>query len=79
MILFWLLFVSLVLGGVAVSLWYDNRRRIPWLRVARVPVPVHRPVCQRNPGRPRSGGCRDTLLPLPRVVTRAGPQPHPLP
>jgi len=44
MILFWLLWMSLVLGGVVAGLWNSGALRDLWLRIARVPVRVRRPV-----------------------------------
>ena len=44
MIFLCLVCLSLVLGGVAGSLWYAEALRGKWLRVARVPAPVRRPV-----------------------------------
>jgi hypothetical protein len=78
MMLFWLLWVSLVLGGVAGFLAVKVRRDGLWLRVARRPVRV------RRAGRPWGGDVarpraeQGDFLPVPRVTTRPGSPPGPL-
>src|SRR5260370_23732549 len=49
-----LLWLSLVLGGVAGSLWIREALRGTWLRMARVPARVRRPVWQSDWGSFRS-------------------------
>ena len=49
MVLFWLLWVSLALGGLAGAIYYRKELRDKWLfRVARVPAPARRPVTQKD-------------------------------
>ena len=78
MILFWLLWLSLVLGGVAGFLAVRGGVGRLWLRVARVPARARRPVWQavcatdgrRLPWPVASPG--DPWPPF-RVAPRAGP------
>ena len=72
-----LLWLSLVLAGVAGSLWFWEALRGTWLRLGRVPAPVRRPAWQRDWGVSKSSIGGDYFLPLPGgVVTRAGPPPR---
>ena len=49
MLLFWLLWVSLALGGLAGAIYYRKELRDKWLfRVARVPAPARRPVTEKD-------------------------------
>jgi hypothetical protein len=77
MILFWLLLVVLVLGGLVA--WQGGALHVAglWLRSVRA-APVRLPVCQRREASVRPRDLRGHPLPLPRVVTRAGPPPRPL-
>ena len=78
MVLLWILSVVLVLGGLAAR-WGDwSWLRGLWLRAARVPAPVRRPVGQRDASNVRPYDSPGRALPLPRVVTRAGPPSRPL-
>jgi hypothetical protein len=72
MILFWLLWVSLVLGGVAGGLSCNEAFRGKWLLMKRVPAPVRRSVWRRL------GGTGDSLQAAvlaerPVAASRAGP------
>jgi len=78
MILIWMLWVVLVLGGLVAVGSHAPWLRGPWLRAARVPARVRRPVWQRQGGNYRSVDLPGHALPPPRVVTRAGPPPRPL-
>ena len=74
MVLYGLLWLSLVLGGVAGCLLFWEALRGTWLRMARVPAPVRRPGWQRDWGSLKSSIEGDRFLPLPGgVATRAGP------
>ena len=75
MILLWILSVVLVLGGLAAAWGNASWLRGLWLRAARVPARVRRPVSQRDVGQYRSLDLPGRALPPPRVVTRAGPPP----
>jgi hypothetical protein len=78
MVLYSLLWLSLVLGGVAGSLWFREALRGTWLGMARVPAPVRRPVWQCDRAVLKSPSDGYGFLPLPGgVVTRAGPTPPP--
>jgi hypothetical protein len=78
MVLFWIVAVVLVLGGL-IALWGNaSWLRGLWLQAARVKAPARRPVWQRNGGRSRPDDLQGRFLPPPRVVTRAGPPPRPL-
>ncbi len=78
MILFWLLWVSLVLGGLAGLLLSQGRLPVVWPRAARLTLP-RRPAAGRLPAadlpahRPRRG----EFLPAPRVTTRPAAPPGP--
>jgi hypothetical protein len=74
MILFWLLWVSLVLGGVAGFLAVKVRRDGLGLRPAR----VRRAVPARDGDVVRRRAGRGDFLPVPRVTTRPGSPPGPL-
>ena len=78
MILFWLLWVSLVLGGVAgyfaVKAGWDGL----WLWVTRVPARAPRAACPRDGGVARPRAEQGDFLPVPRVTTRPGSPPGPL-
>jgi len=78
MILFCILWVVLVLGGLAVYRSDWSFLRGLWLRAARVPARVRRPVWQRNGEARRPDDLQGRALPPPRVVTCAGPPPRPL-
>jgi hypothetical protein len=73
MILFWLLWVSLVLGGVAGYLAVKARRDGLGLRPAR----VRRAVPARDGAAARPRAAREDFLPVPRVTTRPGSPPGP--
>jgi hypothetical protein len=79
MVVYSLLWLSLVLGGVAGSLCFWEALRGTWLGMARVPAPVRRPVWQWDDGGVLtllSDG--DRFWPLPGdVVARAGPRSRP--
>ena len=74
MLLFWLMWMSLVLGGLVASLWYQQTWRGTWYRLARArAAKVVRSVWQR-PERARVPLQREAgFLPPAGVVTRAGP------
>jgi hypothetical protein len=78
MIVFWLLCVSLVLGGVAGLLCSVKERDRLWHWAARVPLRVRRPIGQRDGERRQQRSERGGLLPSPRVMTRPRP-PYPPP
>jgi hypothetical protein len=79
MFLFSLLWMSLVLAGVAGSLWLREAPRGKWLRMARVPVRVRRPVWQHEWGGFRSPNGEDAFWPRYwGVAARAGPPPSTL-
>jgi hypothetical protein len=63
MILYGLLWLSLVLAGVAGCLWLWEALRGIWLGMARVPAPVRRPGWQRDWGGLKSS--IEYFLPLP--------------
>ncbi len=73
-----LLWVSLVLGGVAgllLGLW--PRGLSLWLRANRVPVRKHPPASPRDGQRVRRSAERGGFLPSPQIQTRPGPGPGP--
>jgi hypothetical protein len=73
MILFWVLWVSLVLGGVAGYLCAKAKGKNGlWLRPAR----VRRPVA-RGDAVPPDAVRREDFLPVPRVTTHPGSPPGP--
>jgi hypothetical protein len=73
MILFWVLWVSLVLGGVAGCLAVRAKQTGLWPRAARVPAKASRTAGRRDLGVPR--GRREDFLPVPQVTTRPGSPP----
>jgi hypothetical protein len=78
MILFWLLWVSLVLGGVAGYLAVKAQRDGLGLRVARVPAQGRRVGRRRDGDSARPRAEQGDFLPVPRVTTRPGSPPGPL-
>ena len=75
MIVYGLLWLSLALGVAGSLCWWEALCGT-WLRMARVPAPVRRPVWQHERGTFKSSVEGDRFLPLPGgVVTRAGPAP----
>jgi hypothetical protein len=75
MILFWVLWVSLVLGGVAGCLAARAKRTGLWPRAARVPAPARRAAGRRDAAVPPGRHARADFLPVPRVTTRSGSPP----
>ena len=74
MILFWVLWVSLVLGGVAGYLCAQAQRLGLGLRLARVAVRKQRLSVQGQRGGTGDGQGPEAFLPLPTITTRpAGP------
>jgi hypothetical protein len=74
MILFWVLWVSLVLGGVAGYLCARAKGKTGlWLRPAR----VRRPVPARDVDVSACRHRREDFLPVPQVTTRPGSPPGP--
>ena len=77
MMLFWLLWVGLVLGGLIASLWYqEGERGHGFRRPSRAAVrkPDARFEARQN-RQPLPVWARGDLLPPPRVVTNPGPSP----
>jgi hypothetical protein len=74
MILFWLLCVILLLGGLLIRVAaLESRWRDLWLRLVGIPVvipPARRPTTAKR--RPKLAS-QTAGWPPPRVVTRAGP------
>jgi hypothetical protein len=77
MILFWVLWVSLVLGGVAGYLCARARGTGLGLRTRRQSVRVRPPASPREAGTARCRPGREDFLPVPRVTTRPGSPPGP--
>ena len=77
MILFWLLCVSLVLGGAAGFLVSVKGWDRLWHWLARIPLRVRQPIGQREGGRRQQRGERGGFLPSPRVTTRPRPPSPP--
>ena len=75
MILFWVLWVSLVLGGVVGYLAARVRSAGLGLRAVRVPARAPRPATRRDGGNPGHRQGRGDFLPLPQVSTRPGSAP----
>jgi hypothetical protein len=79
MMLFWLMWVGLVLGGLTASLWKVIGWRGKWLQTARVRAPREgdRPVWQREWRAPLPSYVGGKYWPPPLVVTRPGNPPGP--
>lgn len=75
MVLFWLLWVSLLLGGVTALAAEFAARQGLWPRAARLPVRAHRAARPRHAEDAWLRECRGRLLPPPRVATRPGSPP----
>jgi hypothetical protein len=73
MTLFWLLWVTLVLGGVAGVLWANRQALGLGLRPVRVLAQTRRPLPRTGSGDRRPTPVRGSPLPLPRVTSRSGP------
>ena len=71
-----LLWVSLVLGGLAGCLWFWEALRGNWLQVARVPVRGRRPVRQWDQGSSLSLVSGDRIGPYPREGPLSGSLHH---
>lgn len=75
MILFWVLWLSLVLGGVAGYLAVRAKETGRWPRAARVPARASRAAGKRDAAVPPGRRAREDFLPVPRVTTRPGSPP----
>jgi hypothetical protein len=75
MILFWLLWVSLVLGGVAGFLAARARRDGLGSWLVRVPAPVRRIERDRDGAGARRRAGQGEFLPVPGVTTHPGSPP----
>ena len=76
MILFWLMCVSLVLGGMIAWLWFSGVLSDFWIRVIRRPALVRRSVSRHDCNGSGIVARRDGYWPPFGVVTRAGPPPQ---
>lgn len=77
MLLFWLLWLSLVLGAMAGCFWTTEAWRRPWLKRARVPARKRLPVRQSETIAPVDSVQETGPMPVWRVRTDPGPRRPP--